>query len=1019
MKELKRLSTGFISALMVLTMILMPIPQTNRAWAADDDVPPADCIENPTENDNGIYKPGCEMTDAMSKASLDNPGLYKDGKIGQLIEQYIMGLFGLTLINGLMWRYLYKYNPAIYGHDCPANWGPKITMPLTALSGLAYVIGDAQANVKFKIASKEATDNAFAAKSKNYIPDADSDEVKQAKEEGEQDPRIKAVLENKAQEDSYDALINILKAQKAAVKTKRNLTRVSNLGYYTATGAELANILLCNADCAASQGVVATKFDAVKSLVIASNAAILAAPKTGVNPAAVAALKIACEPALVANQALAANIGVDLATGETFAVADAAITVGEQVEKISFFKKIWNGIKGFFAVAAPEAVVASQIADAFGDEVVDEALETGKATAKMSKEELKSIAAMKSALMGVTLDKAVLACPPAIKVVKEFVSAYGAWQFAPVTCCGGNGNSVVVYIKLMTQLVAMFPDNPFYQAMLAAMKAELTAESTKAADLVALASAVPGTFNYQGPPLKSIMISKEDIKIGGLFGGVVNYQDPKIKKMLKDRKEIIRTVMRSGIESLMLNLYTDKQMQNPKEYIRIVAENSKRIDLVMEKFDREILNDIDEELAQNKFDKVQDKMKKFVKKISNILVPEAHAIGGMGLAAGGMLLTMVGSQVENPWVKEIFNLGGKLLMLQGLLGKLMKNYALNRPIGRNITWGLMGGIGEFIIASLKKTEEKIQKNIDVVEFEKARYMKSAAARTGIGDYKVKGNGKVNLQKYDPTALGSNAMKIRACAVPNGNGFSPAMCPAVIPKSKFSLPELKGKMRKHLTPDFLKGMSMMSSYAHGAATGSINGETMSDSDLSAIDQVSNAMKAHNDLLRDKVDEHNSKIKLKDGKKYPSLKATIASFKRGFGSGSAGGSSAAPLASTGGEAYQRRGGKVTTNNVVNKGKKPTTSVGGGSVAAVKAPDFDLDFGDEDAGGVANADGTAADSAGTKGPEKLEDFVLKHDDINKRSEVPIWKILSNRYILSYPKILEEEDAKLEPEQVKDKKK
>ena len=73
----------------------------------------------------------------------------------------------------------------------------------------------------------------------------------------------------------------------------------------------------------------------------------------------------------------------------------------------------------------------------------------------------------------------------------------------------------------------------------------------------------------------------------------------------------------------------------------------------------------------------------------------------------------------------------------------------------------------------------------------------------------------------------------------------------------------------------------------------------------------------------------------------------------------------------------------------------------------------------GGVSNADGTGADAAGAKKPEKLDDFVLQHDDINKRKEVPIWKILSNRYILSYPKILDEEDAKVEPKQVKDKKK
>jgi hypothetical protein len=62
-----------------------------------------------------------------------------------------------------------------------------------------------------------------------------------------------------------------------------------------------------------------------------------------------------------------------------------------------------------------------------------------------------------------------------------------------------------------------------------------------------------------------------------------------------------------------------------------------------------------------------NKMKKFVNKVINeLFIPSAEA--NMAMAAGGMLLSMVGNQVENPWLKEIFNMGSKLMMFQ-----MMKN----------------------------------------------------------------------------------------------------------------------------------------------------------------------------------------------------------------------------------------------------------------------------------------------------------------------------------------------------------
>lgn len=960
---------------------------------------------------NGVYKPGCEMTDAMSKASLDNPGMYKDGKIGQLLEQYIVGLFGLTMINGLVWSYLYKYNPAIYGMDCSSNWGPKVTMPLTALSGLSYVIGDAQANVKFKMASKEATDNAFSAKSRNYVPGADSDEVEQAKKEGEQDPRIKAVLDNKAQEDSYDTLISILEAQRKAVKTKRALTTVANVGYVTATGLELANTIKCAGICATERAEKIADKATIKGLLTTLNSTLLADLKT--NP-------VSCGSALGLSQAqVAAAVAQDsLAAG--YALGEAGLTVAETTKSLNFFQKVWKGIKGLFSSAAPAATVSTQIADAYGDKLVEDATNTAIDSSKQAAELKKVTFYIKQfktqlATFNTTVSTG---CPTSKVPVDKYVALLIKYYETPIECCGGNGISLSTWIALEGTSIPIAKQNPFAEIQMNTYRARAKAKILAAADIdAALLAKVPGTMGMQGPPVKSMFVSKKDIVIGGLFGGVVDVNNPEIKEMLEDRKEFLRIVMRSGIENYVLSTYTDKLMQNPKLYIKTVAENSIKIDKLMEYFDNEILSDLNTNIATNNYDSIQESMKEFAKKVSNILVPKAHAIGGLGGAAAGGILMMVGSQIDNPWLSEVFNMGGKLMLLQGLLGKLMKNHALNRPIGRSITWPIMSALGISIGVSLKKTQRKIERNIEIVKTEKIRYMNSAAARTGLADgAKVKRN-TGNLQAYDPTAAKNNSMKIKACAVPKGTGFAPAMCPAVIPKQRMSLPDVRNKLGKSMTPNFLKGMSTMSKYAYGAASGSLDGETMSESDLDALSNLSNAISADNARLRDKVDDLNSQIKTKDGSKLPSLKRTIANFKRSMGLSPTGGSGSAADGLAASE-YNRGGGRLTTNNVINKGKKPTKAAAGGKVAAVKVPDLDLDFGDDDTGGITNTD-SAVGTNGQRKEEKLEDFVLQHDDINKRKDIPIWKILSNRYILSYPKILEEEDAKLEPDKVQEKKK
>jgi hypothetical protein len=431
-------------------------------------------------------------------------------------------------------------------------------------------------------------------------------------------------------------------------------------------------------------------------------------------------------------------------------------------------------------------------------------------------------------------------------------------------------------------------------------------------------------------------------------------------------------------------------------------------------FDKELSGEL-KEMMHNDLIGYTPKMKKFVNKFFDLFgIPSAHAQGGMAMMAGSMLLSTLGNQIDDPWVKQIFNLGSRLLMLQGLLGKLAKDHALISPQNRAITWALMAVMGEVAISFLAETLEKVRKNIEVVEMERTRYFNSAATRTSIRNTERVGDATLKLKKYDYTASRTAGMKVKACAVPKGDGFAPAMCPAVIPKQAFSLPEISSGSRNHLNPDFLNGMSLLSDVSYGAATGSLDGANMSEGDLGKLETLQNALSQQNSKLRDKVDAHDSKIAAVKKFNSPSLQSVHASFKKEFGGGGKNSSGTSPIASTSSGGYF--GGNKEEKKEESTGTSKTTAgtAGTAAIALPKSKGIDLDFGDDDAaaGGTVTDDALGA-ATSDKSEEKLDDFVLNHDDINKRADIPIWKILSNRYILSYPKILEEEEQKGSPPQ------
>ena len=104
MKELKRLFSGFLSSLMVLSFILMPIPQTNRAWA--DDATSEDCVEDTENAGSGIYKAGCKLDDAYTQTQMQTVYGSDDQKWQGYFQQAVFGMMSVVFLDNLFLKYL-------------------------------------------------------------------------------------------------------------------------------------------------------------------------------------------------------------------------------------------------------------------------------------------------------------------------------------------------------------------------------------------------------------------------------------------------------------------------------------------------------------------------------------------------------------------------------------------------------------------------------------------------------------------------------------------------------------------------------------------------------------------------------------------------------------------------------------------------------------------------------------------------------------------------------------------------
>ncbi len=975
----KRLTTGFMCSVMTLSFILMPIPKVSISYAAD----------TPSEEEStasNVYQPGEELTKAQQTASFESSARYKDGKkvlfLGEgMIEQYIVALTGVVLINALNWKHLHKYNPVAYGNDCPTNFGAKIGIPVAGVSGLANVIGDLSANIKFRKLAKGAADASFAPE-----PGATGNDF------------YKNLKTANKQIEAFDKLIEILKGQKKAVRLKKGFALAATIGFGVSAGVEAANMIHMASICSGEKTATVAQTTVQTTELTAGTTAITTTAAT--PPYAFATPCANAEGQLIALEGKdKVQTGLNLAMGgkktlQTLKVAKKTkdgLTFIQKLLKLTGKKVMSTGFEVGVELGSKALDIAAENAD--------DLLATAEAGAVVSQ-----LIAHKSQCL--TTDTAVMTCAPAAGVALNYTASSCTNPKDGKLCCGGPGINLQLETYLTTGgLVSANVFAPVKQKLIETTKMTLVKKIVKQIiteligvprflipkDKITLGSS--GTLKVQGVPTPpGVAYAKKDVKVMNLFGNVTasNYSptlSPQKVKQIEDLKFFINNTFEYNIRKLALEKFSVEKDKSARYNLAKLREQNRKVDNVLHAYSSLLDKQFYNLYNYGEFDSSSSAFQNLISSLSNLLIPRAEAgFGGILVGAG---MDMLGKSVDGPW-SEVLSLGGRIIQLQGMIGKFMKRTALTSPLGRSLTWVAMSALSKVSHGMAKKTEKDIDKNLKIVEEEKKKY-KFSAKNTGVVD----GGEILDLEAYVPPDLQNHnpVLSEKNCVKKATHGFAPTTCDKKQPEKDF---KVAGLQVSGASGAYVNGANMLSGLTTLGANNSISADTFSDSKMAKMESAYNAIRAKNDKFRKRFDDmYKSAAKKDRSVKLPGIQSAVAKLRKDILKGSAsqnglsnfGSNPVANSAPTEKSSESKNSEKVASINI----PKPTTPKAGGSI--------DLGFDSDDS----LVDDALADD-GKKDTISIDEYIVKQDTISKKKDVSIFKILSKRYLISYPKVLEE---------------
>lgn len=1033
---LKRLVSGFIYSLMTMSFVLAPIPKTNVVWAS------------------GVYTPGSELGDVVQKAKMERYTEHQDS-FEKIFEQAVTGMMAVVFVKSLNRVLLPKLKgpdgKQLYGNDCDTK-APLWSLGLGTVGSLAYLVGDIKANRQFIKASKDAVDESF-------MPTP-----AQGGEDGTISEEEQKAHKNK-QIRSFNTLIRILKKQKKGLEAKKKALAIAESAYVSAAGLELFNGLKCHKRCVTGKTAAEKKLIDFNAAVAQALKAIKAEAGTTVGQACAGAAVPALEALQSMTKAKKTK---GEAQDSAKAAKAKAEQKKEEKEALSYFEKIKgylakkkDQVAGYVSGKTSQRTAVENSQKIYKPQV-EKVEKLVKTQVKVDRyDDIKAKINGKEELIMVgewtteeplfeSISMAAKNCstsrPAIAKAMREFISYF----YTPVPCCGGPGHTkeVQAVIKkhranLIKSALKVAPyggvqelefgeDNNLaeYYKEKGAPKVKFGPDNNFAEfykkkgmeELDKLRTDV-GTLPGFGLPKKPQYGSTKDVRIFGLFdgfgwksnmgGGDDGVKAPKGSESASldaDSKYYVK----HNFESLLRRLALAKQMkafdpQNPAKEIKEIARLHQDVNNVMFYFNQivEESNGANPVLAFQGF-KEHELWPTVVKMVGNMIMPKAHA-GFLGAAAGnaakgaGFKMVVDALDINDTNWEAVLNVGPYFMMLQGMLGAFAKSTAFVSPWGRGLTYTTLEGITLVVKKLDEDAQGQIEKYIQVAVKERDRYAKSAGMGGVDGDPESSnGNLVANDRSRAYQGLNFGNGGVKSCAVPKGQGFAPAPCPAKVPKSAFTLPREGRKVVAGMPSPFQNSVNFTSKYARDLASGKMSADDLAGMDIGPIERANAAMRRYNDKMRGKMDQINNKSGVSSAplaKISDRMKRAVMSPRGREVLASNPDLGKEALASIGKDGEEEKDGKKKGSSV------PTRSSvfdSGSSAGASQSGDDGFDFGFDDEGGVEQGPNTREVSLSQE--EGLGGLAVNHSDINKRKDVSIFKILSNRYLLSYPKVLEE---------------
>lgn len=944
---IKSLFLTIANAMIVMTLILSPIPfsRVGDAYAADSAAVEPSCADR--EKDPGqVYKAGCKFNENLNKTDIKDP--YRDGIPG-IFEQMIGGLFAMIGVELLVSGMTPMPSSLI---DCPSHIGPNISIPMVAAGSLAYLIGEVRGNLAFQEASKMAVEKNFQArKDESYLRTGTKEDRGKSRAEAKENEQS-----NDKQVASFNALEEIYKKQVEGVNNKKNLVRFAQTAFIGAEVVEAGDILY-------HAGAYGNSYKTIESL-------------DKVNQTSFYSLILA----LSLGQA---NTVVPLPTCNGIASAGAVYAtktiLKDDIAKISIGKDM--------AGEALLSTVADMVLLLFNLNPVtlmmniftSVVLNLGNHLKDVNRHEMYYLknASLTATTIGVRskLSNDIATAVPECGLELSLAISEKEAEIAAAIAATATAAAIAA---LKAQLAVLVDSQVANNSLVASMGAIITGRSMPLFCGGAFTN-TPPTLDTPNVPFLSNLVNQLD--------RLILTADVPLVQSSPNELFYFEKILQNAFYKIAINKVHTKKYESAEKRISQIAANTQYADIAVREIMKDIKNlDIEKEMMnlQNKY---QINEKNLQKKLSLLLMD--------------LRFDILKSTQANPWM-DLLKFGVKIYLALKFLSVTFKNFGFSKPALRMFTYGLMATLNGSVNDHLEKVEEESKKRAEIVAKERELFIESNPLRgedlTGVTAY----GGKLNIKTAKLTKNDSSLKGKLACGVANGKSIAPAVCPSKLLPSLLNTPVGEAK--------FLPSGGLLSNTAGlvsslGTSIGrgeSLAPGTTAGANLAILNGSRNQLIKKRDELRKKIDKLNNKLSdslKKDGKEAPkltSIAAASAKFKKLYDDS----------ASSTGEAFSSlKSGKIPdleklkTLQKDNGAKSAGFSVPKFSIPTPASNGFDFDTGSGD--GVVVEDKVRPSDVKE---QNLDQFVVNTEEINENENVDIFKLISNRYLVSYPRLLEE---------------